>query len=356
MSTYTIEQRSFVLKRWWQLNCDYRQVRIAFTKRFPDVEPPARSTIWRLDKKLDATGSCGDGLRSGRPKKARSDEKIAGAKKIFVNGSDTSIRDGALKLNVSKSSVQRILTKDMGKHFYHPLTVQELKDPDHPKRLEFCNWFVNTCQQDSDYINRVLWTDEAVFKTNGRVNRRNCGYWSDVNLHTIQQKPLNVPGIAVWAGISPSGIVGPYFFEETITGASYEEMLTTIFEDLDVYARPDLIWQQDGAPAHFALDVRAVLNDRFPQWIGRAGTISWPPRSPDLTPMDFAVWGIVKDRVYLNRPQTKEDLREEITAAFEEIFSDELCKNICESAIKRYKMCINQNGGHFQQFLRYSSQ
>nr|CAI5833004.1 unnamed protein product [Callosobruchus analis] len=34
------------------------------------------------------------------------------------------------------------------------------------------------------------------------------------------------------------------------------------------------------------------------QWIGRRGPIEFPPRSPDLTPLDFFLWGTVKDEVY----------------------------------------------------------
>ena len=34
------------------------------------------------------------------------------------------------------------------------------------------------------------------------------------------------------------------------------------------------------------------------RWIGRGGTINWPPRSPDLTPLDFCLWGLMKSEVY----------------------------------------------------------
>ena len=45
-------------------------------------------------------------------------------------------------------------------------------------------------------------------------------------------------------------------------------------------------------PFHWALTVRESLNNSFPQrWIGRDGPIAWPPRSPDLTPLDFFFWG-----------------------------------------------------------------
>ena len=67
----------------------------------------------------------------------------------------------------------------------------------------------------------------------------------------------------------------------------------------------DFIIQQDGALPHYHLDVRAHLNINLPgRWIGRAShndspLLPWPPRSPDLTPCDFFLWGYIKDRVYV---------------------------------------------------------
>jgi hypothetical protein len=55
-------------------------------------------------------------------------------------------------------------------------------------------------------------------------------------------------------------------------------------------------FQQDGASPHYLEEVRKYLNTRFPgRRIGGAGPIAWPPHSPDLTSLDFFLWGIVKD-------------------------------------------------------------
>ncbi|CAI6344004.1 unnamed protein product [Macrosiphum euphorbiae] len=62
-----------------------------------------------------------------------------------------------------------------------------------------------------------------------------------------------------------------------------------------VFAGHQMPLQQDGAPAHFSVQVRTFLNENFSGWIG---IVDWPPRSPDLTPCDFALWGILKDRVF----------------------------------------------------------
>jgi hypothetical protein len=56
----------------------------------------------------------------------------------------------------------------------------------------------------------------------------------------------------------------------------------------------------------FSCLLRVLLNRVLPQrWIGRAAAngdknlFPWPPRSPDLTPCDFYLWGFVKDSVYV---------------------------------------------------------
>lgn len=59
----------------------------------------------------------------------------------------------------------------------------------------------------------------------------------------------------------------------------------------------------DGAPPHILNEVVAWLNEHFNgRWFGNHGenhgAINWPPRSPDLSMLDFAVWGFVKGRVF----------------------------------------------------------
>ena len=63
-----------------------------------------------------------------------------------------------------------------------------------------------------------------------------------------------------------------------------------------------VIFTQDGAPPHFSCFVTDVLHERFPDaWIERGGPILWPPRSPDLSPLDFFLWGYIKNIVYAEK-------------------------------------------------------
>jgi len=61
--------------------------------------------------------------------------------------------------------------------------------------------------------------------------------------------------------------------------------------------QPWIIFQQDGAPPHWGSYVLRFLDAALPnRWIGRDGPTPWPPRSPDITPLDFFLWGYVKDK------------------------------------------------------------
>jgi hypothetical protein len=72
-----------------------------------------------------------------------------------------------------------------------------------------------------------------------------------------------------------------------------------MLEEIPLSILRDGYFQQDGAPAHFALTVRRFFDDNFPNcWIGRGGPIAWPAYSPDLSPLDFWLWGDVKNKVY----------------------------------------------------------
>jgi len=80
---------------------------------------------------------------------------------------------------------------------------------------------------------------------------------------------------------------------------------------------------QDGAPPHFSCFVTDVLNERFPDaWSGRGGPIPWPPQSPDLSPLDFFLWGYIKNIVYAGKIRNIQHPQESITSAIETVIRD----------------------------------
>ena len=71
--------------------------------------------------------------------------------------------------------------------------------------------------------------------------------------------------------------------------------------------------QHDGAPPHYALCSRQVMNEIFDEkWIGRGSPVAWPPRSTDLTTPHYFLWGFVKERVMAVAPTMPDDIKERI--------------------------------------------
>jgi len=67
------------------------------------------------------------------------------------------------------------------------------------------------------------------------------------------------------------------------------------------------------------------LDATFPnRWIGRDGPIPWPPRSPDVTPIHFFLWGYVKDKLFSTPFPDITNLKARITDAFATITEDML--------------------------------
>nr|CAI5843587.1 unnamed protein product [Callosobruchus analis] len=117
-----------------------------------------------------------------------------------------------------------------------------------------------------------------------------------------------------------------------------------------LYGNDDFYFQQDGAPPHYHRDVRAYLDQNLSgQWIGRRGPIEFPPRCPDLTPLDFFLWGTVKDEVYKRKPRNLDILWNEIQAVCREI-SLEVLIRCTVSVVTRTQNCIDAAGHQFEQY------
>ena len=143
-----------------------------------------------------------------------------------------------------------------------------------------------------------MWFDAASFKLNDMINGHNYVIYATENLHLTYEKRLNQPGITVWGALSSDGLLDPYLFDETVTGDNYFEMLNEyVFPRLR--DRPDfnnLLFMQDGASPHYAKKVRDLLDTLPAGWVGRKRSINWAPRSCDLTPMNFSIWGMMKEK------------------------------------------------------------
>jgi len=114
-----------------------------------------------------------------------------------------------------------------------------------------------------------------------------------------------------------------------------------------------MYFQHDGAPPHYTRHVREYLNEPFSnRWLGRGGPLAWPPRSSDLTPLDYYLWGHMKTLVYEIKVESRAALPDRIFAAAKHIRNYPVNDaSATHSLLMRAENYIATGGGHFEQLL-----
>lgn len=92
--------------------------------------------------------------------------------------------------------------------------------------------------------------------------------------------------------------------------------------------------------------MRGVFENRI---ISRNGDVNWPPRSCDLTPLDYFLWGAVKDKCYT----TIEALKHEIEVAIREIEAQTI-ENVLKNWVDRMGYCKASRGSHMNEIVFHS--
>ena len=85
----------------------------------------------------------------------------------------------------------------MGYKAYIPRLIHELNEDDFDRRVEYCETFLSLLQSEPDLIQRVIWSDEAIFKLNEHINRHNSTYRATQNPNVTWEQPMEAAGLTV---------------------------------------------------------------------------------------------------------------------------------------------------------------
>ncbi|KAJ4433589.1 hypothetical protein ANN_15899 [Periplaneta americana] len=272
-----------------------------YQERYPQRQCPDRKTFVRLHYRLCEYGKFNSpGLGRGRPRSTTPEvqEEILEA------------------VNMTPSiSTRRV-------------ALQALSPADYPARVRFCQWFLQQCGVNPNFPALVLFTYEVQFTRDGITNFHSQHVWAYENHVQLFHLITRLTGQAY-----------TNFLENTIPH---------VLEDTPLINRRQHIhFLHDGAPAHFSRTARRYLDRRFPdRWIGSSGPIAWPPRSPDLNPLDFYLWGHLKSLVYSSLVPDLESLRNRIVACSEDIRNTPgVWDRVRRSMRHRCEVCIQAGGG-----------
>ena len=188
------------------------------------------------------------------------------------------------------------------------------------KRIRFCIRFVKwTCDrltEEADFgQKKIIFSDETHFDLGGYVNKQNFCIWGTKNLHAYIEKPTHPQRVTVWCGFCSRDINGLFSLENdqgeavTVNGDRYRAMLNEFLFTKIEEENIDNIWfqQETTQPKLHSMFCALFLK------------IALSPRSSDSTPFAYYLWDAFKDKCYVDKPETIDNLKDNIHEAIGEI-------------------------------------
>ncbi|XP_015594169.1 uncharacterized protein LOC107267241 [Cephus cinctus] len=355
MMSYDCNEYGDMILVYGMCGCNAHEAARSYAERFPKrARFPSAAVILGAVRRIQATGSAMPNHReTGAPRQSRTLRKEERIIDVFRKNPTASVRSVARSLGLPRSTVHKIIGCEKW-HVYHYTRVEELKSSDYVVRREFCEWLLQRHEEDPNFIGNIMFTDELSFGLSGCWNTRNCQIWTTDNSQAsvaVHQHERRF-SVNLWAGIINDRLIGPFEFEGKFTTEKYRKFLQrNLLPLLRVCGLSEenrrRIWLQHNATRN----VREELNGMFPErWIGQGGPHHWPPRSSDLTPMNFFLWEHMKSVIYRTPVETLQELHLRIDSALRSI-TPEMLKNCQSSLLQRARCCIQANGGHFEHLL-----
>lgn len=364
----TTEEKVFIVEHYFRSygngrdnSPSLKQVAEKYGQKF-NKTAPSKSVMLAVVEKFRRTGSvlCQRKGSSGRPRTVCTNNNQGRVLDQVLQSPQRSLRRTAYKLNISETSTRRLF-KSIGGYPYRIQIGQRLNVADKRAREVYCGRVLNLVYEDPDFLRNVWFSDESHIHLNGYINRQTTRFLGFERPDVIVEKPLHSARVTIWCAVSGHGIIGPYFVEDenpvTVNQERYRENIVTPFvRDLRNFCRARNLqlhqqwFQQDGATSHTSRRSLALLHEHFEnRIISRATDFEYPSHSPDLTPPDAYIWGMLKESVFRSEdpPANIGELRQKIITNVQQM-QQPLFINMFDDLQDRYEACLHRRGAHFE--------
>ena len=302
----------------------------------------SRPTIYKLQTRVQVTGTVRDTPRSGRPCVTNQAEdrhlRVVHLRNRFKTASSTA-REWTGQHQISRYTVKRRLK-------VHGIVARRAAERcallvgHRQARLNWARLHRAWIDQQWD---RVIFTDECRFQLEShdgrqRVYRRRGERFSSNCVSTASDKR----GLMVWGGVTTNGRTDLVVFNGSVTARRYinEVLQANVLPFLAQHGRQH-IFQQDNAPAH-----SAHLTRNFFQQNQIDVMTPWPSRSPDLNVIEH-VWDKMKRDIRSQNPppRTIQQLQRAVVNSWQNI-PQNFIKTLVRSMERRCQEVINARGGY----------
>jgi transposase len=306
-----------------------------------------QSTVVRIGKRKDDTGSNKDRYRSGRPRLLNKRDERNAVRLISTQQCSTAVevqRELSSHHNtvVSAQTVRRVLTRN-GLCARVFLNKAFLSKRHKASRLSFAKKYKNWTVED---WRKVVWSDESKFQIFGSDGRKYCWKKPGEQLRDAHVNPTVKHGggsIMVWSCMISQGPGFICKIDHGLDAELYQLILSDdLMESLKWYniSKKDMIFQHDNDPKHTAKSTQAWLKKK------KVKVLNWPSQSPDLNPIEH-LWNEADRRLrnLRNPPTSAEDLWGKLQGVWNKIEPD-FCDKLVKTMPQRMKDVIKAKGSY----------
>lgn len=319
----------------------------------------SRFKIYKVKKRME------EGKENYSPKKrgchVMTDDKLKRMKELFKDVKNPPLhRDVAKELNVSHQLVTHHLHKTCNLKMKMKKKVQRLNDSQMLKRFERSPALLKIIKNN---LIRIVTSDESKFCVSLGSGDRDFYYIErgtkdkdegsfspsePKQVYFKEREEHYSVSVMVWGAISWHGKSELIFIEPgvKINSKYYQEKVIENFMCKDrkkLFRSKEFLWHQDSAPSHVSKDTINYLNENSIKFITKD---QWIPKSPDAAPMDYYVWGWMKNRIRKREIKTKEELKQAILETWDELPLESI-RNALKAWTVRLQKIIDAKGGHF---------
>lgn len=280
--------------------------------------------------------------KMGRPVKI-DDNKKREVIDAFEQDPETGLRDIAATLNISHTTIKKILNADKIQYF-EKIAVPPLTPLHKQNRVQFALRFSTL---NYEQLPIIIFTDESTVE----ANMRDGGVWrrrGEYPHQAFYEKVGHPIHCMVWGAIGPRGFRTILArVQGNMDADGYIRLLTSNGIHTQIYNRFgfNFTFQQDNAKPHIARRIQGTLHQMFPN------ILQWPAKSPDLSPIE-QLWEYLKNRIAGVKFTDADQLFQRLQTEWARI-PDSVIHNAYSSFLARCQVCVNIGGenlnGHWKE-------
>ena len=322
----------------------------------------SQTSLKRLLRKVDASGSTDRKQGSGRKRTTRTAANIAAVEDLAMSqenapGTHRTTRQIAREVGIARSSVHAIIHQDLKLRCFKKRRAQDLSEANKTKRLICAKQLLKRFPAHA--VSFVWFTDEKLFTVAPPVNPQNDRVYAWTGTKKKQVPATRLlrtrsnfsKSVMVSVGVSALGCTKLIYIEPgvKINGAYYRDVLCRqhLLPATRTVSGEFFTFQQDNAPAHRARETVEMLSHETLDFIS---PLQWPPNSPDLNPVNYEIWGRLQERVYRSRICDVNHLMERLIKEWCDLDHNIICAAVNQWRT-RLRASVRADGGHFEHQL-----